>query len=36
MTSEPTGGEALHRLLRQLTAAARGQGLVPVTIDRLS
>ncbi|MEU2614709.1 hypothetical protein ABZ570_24465 [Micromonospora sp. NPDC007271] len=35
VTSTPAGGDGLRWLLRQLTEAARGQGLVPVTIDRL-
>jgi hypothetical protein len=35
VTSEPAAGDALRWLLRQLTDAARRNGLVPVTIDRL-
>ncbi|SCL56171.1 hypothetical protein GA0070604_3359 [Micromonospora eburnea] len=34
--SEPVPGDVLRRLLRRLTSLARGQGLVPATIDRLS
>ncbi|SCF14704.1 hypothetical protein GA0074695_3793 [Micromonospora viridifaciens] len=35
VTSTPPGRDALRWLLRQLTDLARGQGLVPATIDRL-
>ncbi|MFJ8582207.1 hypothetical protein [Micromonospora sp. NPDC093277] len=34
--SEPAAGDALRRMLRRLTGLARGQGLVPATVDRLS
>ncbi|MEV0155150.1 hypothetical protein AB0H57_15595 [Micromonospora sp. NPDC050686] len=36
VTSEPGDQEALRWLLRQLVGVARGHGLVPATIDRLS
>ncbi|MFE9201887.1 hypothetical protein [Micromonospora sp. NPDC007230] len=36
VTSEPAGGDALPWVLRQLVAVARGHGLVPATIERLS
>lgn len=36
ITSEPADDKALRWLLRELIDAARGHGLVPATIDRLS
>ncbi|MGK5518223.1 hypothetical protein ACSNN9_02590 [Micromonospora sp. URMC 107] len=36
VTSDPAGGEGLRWVLRQLTDVARGHGLVPTTIERLS
>jgi len=36
VTSEPVAADPLRRLLRRLTDLARGQGLLPATIDRLS
>ncbi|MEU3454761.1 hypothetical protein ABZ671_14320 [Micromonospora sp. NPDC006766] len=36
VTSQPAAGDALRWVLRQLTGAARGHGLVPATVDRLS
>ncbi|MEU8261515.1 hypothetical protein AB0C02_12955 [Micromonospora sp. NPDC048999] len=36
VTSQPAAGEALRWVLRQLSAVARGHGLVPATVDRLS
>ncbi|MFU8854189.1 hypothetical protein ACNAW0_24860 [Micromonospora sp. SL1-18] len=36
VTSQPAASNALRWLLRQLTGLARGHGLIPATVDRLS